>query len=74
MAGFKKNPSKHENMYEGRFNAEQIEYDKRGGCYVNVGEIKGVGKVQPVGTFDHSAAGGVPMGRIETMKLPVSRG
>lgn len=71
---YKGKPSQKGNMYEGRFDFPQIEYDKRDGCYVNCGEVKGEGIKQPVGTDNPTMKGAVPMGRVETMKLPQSYG
>jgi len=48
---------------------ELVPYDQRSGCYVNRGNVSGVGKRQPVGHMGNPKMEGVPMGRVDTMKL-----
>lgn len=45
------------------WNFDQPEYDERTSCYVNAGSHYGVGHRQPVGKFNASNKGGVPVGK-----------
>jgi hypothetical protein len=44
-------------------------YDERSSCFVNAGTHYGVGHNQPVGSEKHTASGGVPFGRVDTMRV-----
>ena len=48
---------------------EKVPYDERTGCYVNRGTVSGVGKRQPIGHKGNPRMEGVPMGRVDTMKV-----
>ncbi len=45
------------------------QYDERTSCFVNAGTHYGTGHRQPVGTEQHSSAGGVPTGRVNTLRV-----
>lgn len=44
------------------FEEEQIPYDQRSGCFVQMGEHYGSGKAQPVGNFKNSDKSPIPEG------------
>jgi hypothetical protein len=43
-------------------------YDQRTSNFISAGTDYGVGRAQPIGKFHASNKGGVPMGRVDTLK------
>lgn len=49
------------------WNFEAPPYDERSSSYISAGTDYGVGRVQPIGTKNHSSADGIPKGRVNTL-------
>jgi hypothetical protein len=44
------------------------QYDQRSSNFINAGTYYGKGVNQPVGSFEHTMNGAVPVGRVNTMR------
>lgn len=45
------------------------QYDQRSSCFVKAGTDYGTGVAQPIGSKGNTKSEGVPMGRINTMRI-----
>lgn len=66
--GFKNIMQPKEKTFKNPWDFTAPAYDERSSCFINAGSQFGTGKTQPIGSLNHTSSGGVPKGRVDTLR------